>query len=250
MTTLISFLGKSRADASAGYRVANYRFAPNFARKVPFFGMALLEYAKPERLILVGTAGSMWDVFFDHQHTDDEATLVVSDAVDRATVTPELLRTHEEILTQRLGMPVQCLLIPYARDSAEQAAVLSELAVVLQPSEEIILDVTHGFRHLPMLALVAARYLTHVRGVRVQELYYGALEMTNAETGETPCCDWAQCCKCSIGSKPWRATAKAVTMVCSLTSSRPMACQPATQINWPKAPISSVAATRYRHDRH
>ncbi|WP_291557383.1 TIGR02221 family CRISPR-associated protein [Comamonas sp. SCN 65-56] len=186
MTTLISFLGKSRADASAGYRVANYRFAPNFARKVPFFGMALLEYAKPERLILVGTAGSMWDVFFDHQHTDDEATLVVSDAVDRATVTPELLRTHEEILTQRLGMPVQCLLIPYARDSAEQAAVLSELAVVLQPSEEIILDVTHGFRHLPMLALVAARYLTHVRGVRVQELYYGALEMTNAETGETP----------------------------------------------------------------
>lgn len=186
MSTLVSFLGKSKTGANAGYRLANYRFSPNFAREVPFFGMALLEYAKPERLILVGTAGSMWDVFFDQQHTDDEATLAVSDAVDHAAVTPDLLRIHEEILTQRLGVPVQCLLIPYARNPAEQAAVLSELAAVLQAGEGIILDVTHGFRHLPMLALVAARYLTHVRGVRVQELYYGALDMADTKTGETP----------------------------------------------------------------
>jgi hypothetical protein len=36
-----------------------------------------------------------------------------------------------------------------------------------------------------MLALVAARYLARVVGVKVEELYYGALEMTTPE-GETP----------------------------------------------------------------
>ena len=55
----------------------------------------------------------------------------------------------------------------------------------MRPGENLSLDVTHGFRHLPMLALVAARYLARVVSVKVEELYYGALEMTTPD-GETP----------------------------------------------------------------
>lgn len=40
------------------------------------------------------------------------------------------------------------------------------------------MDVTHGFRHLPMLALVAARFLKRIKDIDVQHIYYGALEMT------------------------------------------------------------------------
>lgn len=186
MTTLISLIGKSYLDPKTGYRPANYRFAPDFVRSVPFFGMGLLEYAKPDRLILAGTSGSMWDVFFDHQQTDDEGMLALIDAVAQETVTPELLAVHEQRLTEKLGIPVQCLLISYARDEAEQAAILTDLATHLQPDEEVILDVTHAFRHLPMLALVAARYLARVRGVQVQEVYYGAFGMPSGQAGETP----------------------------------------------------------------
>jgi CRISPR-associated DxTHG motif protein len=50
----------------------------------------------------------------------------------------------------------------------------------------VTLDVTHAFRHLPMLALVAARYLTRVRGIAVENIYYGALTMEDPATGETP----------------------------------------------------------------
>lgn len=182
MTTLISLLGK----AAKGYRTANYCFDQNVIRTEPFFGMALLEHAKPDKLILAGTAGSMWDVFFEHQQTDDEATLALIDAVASEAVTPEMLSIHEQRLTEKLGIPVQCLLISYARDETEQTAILTDLAASLQPGEKVILDVTHGFRHLPMLALVAARYLARVRGVQVQEVYYGALEMTDPATGQTP----------------------------------------------------------------
>lgn len=187
MTTLISFLGKSNSDPRTGYRTANYVFEHGFARNVPFFGLALLDYLQPQKLILVGTAGSMWGVFFDSQNTgDDEALLELMDAAATQAVTADMLAGHERRLTEKLGIPVQCLLIPYARDEAEQTAILLALANTLERGEEVMLDVTHGFRHLPMLALVAARYLQHVRGVQVQEVYYGAAEMTDLATGQTP----------------------------------------------------------------
>ncbi|MDO5623723.1 MAG: TIGR02221 family CRISPR-associated protein [Pseudomonadota bacterium] len=186
MTTLISFLGKSQAHAQTGYRTATYAFEPGFERTLPFFGMGLLEYCKPQKLVLAGTAGSMWDVFFDQQTADDDALLALMEAVAHEAVTPELLTAHEQRLTEKLGIPVQCLLIPYARHESEQAGILTALAGAIDKGEHVVLDVTHGFRHLPMLALVAARYLQHVHGVQVQEVYYGAADMTDKASGKTP----------------------------------------------------------------
>lgn len=182
MTTLISFLGKGVADRNTGYRTAAYRFAPNFVRSVPYFGLALTEYLKPERLILVGTAGSMWDVFFEQQTELDEALI---EAVSNQEVTEELLERHQQPLADKIGCPVDCVLIPYARDTAEQVEILGTLARAVRAGEKVALDVTHGFRHLPMLALVAARYLSHVARVQIEDIYYGALEMTPLG-GETP----------------------------------------------------------------
>lgn len=183
-TTLISFLGKGRADPKTGYRTASYRFDEGFARTVPFFGLALTEYLKPDRLILVGTPGSMWDVFFDREGAEAQ-TIELIEAVEENRVDNDLLVKHSLKLEQELGLPVQCVLIPFARDMAEQIQVLTLLAAQVNAGENLCLDVTHSFRHLPMLALVAARYLSHVAKVTVSELYYGALEMTDPE-GETP----------------------------------------------------------------
>ena len=183
MTTLISFLGKSQS----GYRSARYRFDPQFLRTVPFFGMALTEYLQPDRLVLVGTAGSMWDVFFDREAAgDDEDLLALMDAAAGERTTAEMLRSHAARLSQRLGIAVDCVLIGYARDAAEQAELLHQLAGVVGEGERVALDVTHAFRHLPMLALVAARYLGKVRGVVIDDIYYGALAMPTPGTDETP----------------------------------------------------------------
>ena len=182
VTTLISFLGKQQK----GYRTATYRFDAGFVREVPFFGMALAEYLKPDRLILLGTSASMWDVFFERESKDiDESLIQLSDAAAINQVTEAMLTEHARRLSERLGYHVDCQLIPYARDESEQVSILIELAGALASGEKVTLDVTHAFRHLPMLALVAARYLKHVRQVEVENIYYGALEMTPID-GETP----------------------------------------------------------------
>jgi len=184
MSTLLSFIGKG--DRQRGYRTANYRFSNDFAREVPYFGLALQEFLKPDRLILAGTSGSMWDVFFSDQNLgDDELLLELIDAVEKSAVTQAMLQRYDQRLTEKLGLPVTCLLIPHARDEQQQVEILQSLADVISTGEELVIDVTHGFRHLPMLALVAARYLTHVRNIPVKNLYYGALEMTPTG-GETP----------------------------------------------------------------
>lgn len=186
MTTLISFLGKGRYESN-GYRTAHYRFDENFSREVPFFGLALDEYLSPSRLILVGTSGSMWDVFFEREASEHDDTLLeLIEAVESDAVADDMLTGHAARLSEKLGHPVDCLLIDYARDEASQAALLGQLAERLTQNEHIAIDVTHAFRHLPMLALVAARFLTRVRKVSVEDIYYGAYDMKNSATGEVP----------------------------------------------------------------
>jgi CRISPR-associated Csx2 family protein len=183
MSTLLSFLGKG--DRTKGYRTATYRFAPDFARKVPYFGLALQEYLKPDHLILAGTDSSMWDVFLSDQNlANDDMLLELMEAVQEAKVSQTMLQSYEQRLSDKLGVRVTCLLIPLARNEQEQVAILQSLADAIPTGEELVLDVTHGFRHLPMLALVAARYLSHVRNIKVNNLYYGALDMT--QNDETP----------------------------------------------------------------
>ena len=82
MHTLISFLGRQQM----GYRRANYQFASGVTHKEKFFGLSLAKYIKPEKIILIGTTRSMWDVFFDDQHTDD-SLLNLIDTVKEGKVT-------------------------------------------------------------------------------------------------------------------------------------------------------------------
>lgn len=182
MTTLISFLGKQ----SRGYTRARYQFEDGTLHEEPFFGLALRNYLRPERLILLGTSGSMWDVFFQSETPgSDDAQIRLMEATEAQEVTNEHLQEHAIRLEAKLQIPVKCQLISFARNEAEQVEILAGLAESLTAGEQVVLDVTHAFRHLPMLALVAARYLSRVRKVKVQDIYYGALGMSTPE-GNTP----------------------------------------------------------------
>ena len=124
----------------------------------------------------------MWDVFLEAgSDALEEQWFSLSDAVKTSSVTEELLQPFEQYLQQQLNVQVRCILIPFARTTQEQIEILSVLANALSEHEDIILDVTHGFRHLPMLSLVAARFLKVLKFVHVQHIYYGALDMTSAE---------------------------------------------------------------------
>ncbi|TVQ93803.1 MAG: TIGR02221 family CRISPR-associated protein [Chromatiaceae bacterium] len=78
--------------------------------------------------------------------------------------------------------------IPYARDSAEQVELLRIMAAHVEADDRVDLDVTHGFRHLPMLAILAALHLGSVRRARIGGIWYGAFD---PGSGEAPVHDLA-----------------------------------------------------------
>jgi CRISPR-associated Csx2 family protein len=187
VTTLISFLGRSQLDSKSGYRTARYRMPDGSEHETAYFGMALAKHLVADEVVLLGTASSMWDLLIEHLAGDratEEARLALFDAMREGSVTETLLEPLMPAMAERVGRPVTPLVIPSAVAFEDQQQILTRLSESLKEKQKIALDLTHGFRHLAMLGLTAARYLVHARKVCVTGLYYGALDMT--QDGITP----------------------------------------------------------------
>ena len=180
-TTLVTFLGRVPRDQHGSYRPTVYRF-PDGSESAPvaFFGWELVRRVCPARLVVLGTAGSMWDHLFEGDHDfgaeAEEARLALAAAVEVQAVTAEQLDALTPLLAARLGCAVRLQLIPYCRDEAEQIGLLQCMAAVIGERETVQLDVTHGLRHLPMLALLSALHLRSTRAVTVERIWYASYD--------------------------------------------------------------------------
>lgn len=54
---------------------------------------------------------------------------------------------------------------------------------------QIILDITHAFRSIPLLIFIVAAYLRQVKNVELKHIIYGAFEARDMETDQTPIFD-------------------------------------------------------------
>ncbi len=186
-TVMVSFLGRGTPGQN-GYRVARYRFDDGESAETAFLGPALAARLGVDMLYVLGTSGSMWPVLVDAHGGDrlsDDLRLALMDASDRECVDQSMLEAFEQHVGSVLGRPCGLRLIPYARSVAEQVDLLRALASWLEPGDALVIDITHGMRHLPVLMLAAAHFLERIRGVTVQAIYYGALDMTRSGQ-ETP----------------------------------------------------------------
>ena len=59
---LITFLGRTPRDPKTqGYRVTTYQFPDGTLEEAAVLGWNLAKRLKPNRVIILGTSGSMWD---------------------------------------------------------------------------------------------------------------------------------------------------------------------------------------------
>lgn len=184
--TLISFLGRNTAKPGAGYKLARYRFPDGWEYETPFFGLALAETLRPERVVILGTAGSMWDVLIEHLADDreaEEARLELMEAARDAAVSESLLDRLRPLVVRRLECAADLRLIPYGQNDEEQTGILQAIAGAGLKGR-VSIDLTHGFRHLAALGLLSAFFLERMARLDIAGLYYGALDMTR--DGVTP----------------------------------------------------------------
>jgi len=96
-------------------------------------------------------------------------------------LTKEARKKHWNDLSQRLQGHTQIVEvdIPDGKSEAELWQIFEEISKAVQEGDEIVFDITHGFRSLPMIALLTIAYLKQVKGVKVQHVVYGVYERDN-----------------------------------------------------------------------
>lgn len=190
---LVTFLGAQREGK---YHTAKYNFPDGHAEDAAFLGFPLRKWLKADRLVVLGTAGSMWDHLFEGVAATAEAESALDKLMETTAeerVAQSQLDELAPLLARSLGCYVQLKIIPTALEPAEQTLLVRTLADAAEGAEQLSLDVTHGFRHLPMLAFTAALYLRAVRPqLAIGGLWYGEFKSGNVTNlvGLLETADW------------------------------------------------------------
>jgi len=78
------------------------------------------------------------------------------------------------------GLPVDATIlakrIPDGKDRDQIQTIFETIIDNLHQEDDVVFDITHGFRSLPMLAMVALNYAKVLKGVRILGIFYGAYE--------------------------------------------------------------------------
>jgi CRISPR-associated Csx2 family protein len=183
---VISFLGGVSRDPNRSYHKTRYLFPDGTEITESYFGFALTnylcaKYRTPDRTLILGTSGSMWDIFAERlQDTAMNLDLyaTIGDKAREGAVTQEDTNKLAKALGNSLSSSREWrfLVIPYSLMLTEQFAILRTFTEHVAAGDEIVLDVTHGLRHLPMLALMSAIVLEALKKATVAGIYYGAWE--------------------------------------------------------------------------
>ncbi len=177
MHVLVSFLGRTPRNEN-GYRQTTYRLPDGTTEQAAYLGYCLQRWQRPDRLVILGTTGSMWDHLFERDmalkgHDDERVALM--DAVKSEAVEQAQLDALGPLLAASLDCEVALRIIPKALMEGEQVVLLQTLAQATDGAARLSIDVTHAYRHLPMIALTAALYLRAARPeLAIEGLWYGA----------------------------------------------------------------------------
>lgn len=71
---------------------------------------------------------------------------------------------------------VEPIHIPDGRDDAELWEIFQNVVDSIDEGEEVIFDITHGFRSLPFLSFLAAAYLRKAKKISLKHVFFGNFE--------------------------------------------------------------------------
>ena len=87
-----------------------------------------------------------------------------------------------------LKVPIKNVMIPEGKSEREIWEIFQIIFDNLDRGDEVVFDITHSFRSIPMLVMVVLNYAKVVKSVSLKGIYYGAFEVlgTPAEVEKMP----------------------------------------------------------------
>lgn len=195
-TTLVSFLGtgprRSTGDATAGghvrpgpaigYAQTTYVFerptGPPATFTTSLFGAAVLDYLRSieardvPRWVILGTSASHWSALIEglpeaSREALEPAWVTIDDHVKTANVNADHLAAWQVALNAAdPALDFSLHLVGPALARAEQLDICRALFSSIPPASDVVFDISHGYRHLPVIAafVIGLMHRTHRLG--------------------------------------------------------------------------------------
>lgn len=150
----LTFVGLGTGD---GYKTARYTHEGKVVES-NLFPVALYEFFQPDRMTVF--------------------------------VTRESRERYWEELCGKLAGKItpEAVEIPWGGKADELWTIFDRVVESVEEGEELLFDITHGFRSLPFVVFLAVAYLRVVKNVRVRGVVYGAFDARDSE-GRAPVFD-------------------------------------------------------------
>lgn len=209
---LISFLGTGASEIVNGnirpmrkYRTANYQIDGTLYKDYSFMSAALVKHYNIGKILMVGTVHSMWEELYRWFY-DAKSETKVEDSEDAYNVYKEIgdyceTAKHESELAipcqheieKVMGEGSKVTLIKYGvtnEEIRENINTILKLQDYLVSNEELIVDITHSFRSLPIFIMNLLIYLQNVspKNIKISHIHYGMNEASR-EFGYSPVVD-------------------------------------------------------------
>lgn len=123
------------------------------------------EWTSEDRILIFTTDEAYEKNWLDNGHRGPEGNILKRTGLERC------------IESLKLSPPVKRVPIPEGKSEKEIWDIFNKVFEQLNQGEEVIFDITHAFRSIPMLAIVVLNYAKVMKDITLQGIYYGALEV-------------------------------------------------------------------------
>ena len=189
---LISFVGTGKTDrqnikSERCYLTTCYHIGNCNIGDYPFVAAGIMASCSIDKVILVGTTHSMWEEVYRYyaelnsQPIDEEKYMKIADFCENATSDTVLNLPFMEDVEKTIG-DAKIVLIKYGlndNEISENVKRILSLDSFFYTGDELIIDITHAFRSLPLMIMNLLIYLKNVsrRNIRISHIYYAMLEV-------------------------------------------------------------------------
>jgi len=112
---------------------------------------------------------------------------ICKDKFDKKFVlcTPSAKNTHYNSLVNEIGHSFEAVNI--SEDMSEKGIweIFQQIYDVLNENDEVVFDITHSFRFMPMLGITLLQMAKFLKNIKVKKVFYGAYEPNKFKNGIT-----------------------------------------------------------------
>lgn len=163
----ISFLGTSDYQEVAYVKEGHELVYTKYVQ-IATFKMCCGDYRAEDRVFIFTTPSARNANWLDNGH------------MDRATNLPKPNKGLYQCFRD-LGLDLNPVEIPEGKSEQQIWEIFQKVYTCIEEGDEIIFDITHAFRSIPMLTMVLINYAKLLKNITLKGIYYGAFEVEDEQ---------------------------------------------------------------------